>query len=576
MAEDVGASIFRLRWDLDELVLEEYLPDGRYVKRADPGVGIPPTPLAASHPELSALLGETMKKIRRGWLGSNHTLNIALTPPWGYAWLLEPPSMNDEEELEDFILWELENHVEGDLDDYIYAWQPLGDQVYAIVIRPELLGFWNKLAREHDVSLGQITLQAGLADGEIEESADLLALYKLWRQRQGLSAEALPDEKQSVAAPEPTTQKPPEKPPAQPGPETQQQGPAPVEDEADAFQELFGGSEEQSEPEAESVPSETSSKSPSDSSVDDELADWLAHPAEMPDEKPKAKASEPPPMKTVDEELQDWLTHPAEMPDQSPVSQAADPPPPLDDEAESSDDLHATQEATDTPPRRPAPVDDDDLDDLLDDEDDDEEVRYKPKRSPVPLIIAALVIVIAAGVYFMKDRIFSESEPSDQPIAEDTTEVVPEPETPPSSAGVITNVMRAADTLGVRTPTLILTGDALTVTANGASSNIDRWANTVLQDNGILEGSLSGPVSASDQQRAGFRLNPADETGMTLAQFESLVNSLGLKVLDHGIVRASKDDLRELFEAMASSRQRPFRLSAHDNGMGSYHVVVMP
>lgn len=151
---------------------------------ASSGLNVPPTPLAAVHPELGAVLDEIVKQFRNAWMNGAKSFDVALSPPWGSAWLL-PIGNLPEEEVESQVVWELEQRLDSPLDDYIYAWHPIGDQAYAIVVRPELLAFWENAAESNGLQVGSLTLLAGLVDPKVERSADLMPLYRLWAERGG-------------------------------------------------------------------------------------------------------------------------------------------------------------------------------------------------------------------------------------------------------------------------------------------------------------------------------------------------------------------------------------------------------
>ncbi|MCB2200677.1 hypothetical protein KQI63_14825 [bacterium] len=163
-------------------MLEERLDEGAYSVRESSGLTVPPAPLAAVHPELEAVIDQSLKQFRRSWLSDESSLDITLSPPWGSAWLV-PTGNLPEEDIEDQVIWELQQRLDSSLEEYIYAWHPLDEQAYAIVIRPELLAFWDHLAKANDLEIGSITLLAGLVEPAIERGADLMPLFHLWSGR---------------------------------------------------------------------------------------------------------------------------------------------------------------------------------------------------------------------------------------------------------------------------------------------------------------------------------------------------------------------------------------------------------
>ncbi|MFH0883081.1 MAG: hypothetical protein V2A56_08850 [bacterium] len=164
------------------LTLEEREGPGKYAARADSGLEIPPTPFAVTHPELAAVIRESVRRFSQQSLNGERGMDVVLSPPWGTAWLLDVEGLPDDE-VEEQVAWELQQRLDSPLEEHIYAWHPQNDQVYAVVIRPEMLEFWDRIFQESGVYLGSITLETGLVDPATEASADLLPLYHLWADR---------------------------------------------------------------------------------------------------------------------------------------------------------------------------------------------------------------------------------------------------------------------------------------------------------------------------------------------------------------------------------------------------------
>ncbi len=192
---------YRLRWDDKNLILEEWDEGLGYVEKAKSRSGVS-NPVSAGHPELKALLKETLKRIKDNWLDPKKPISIMLAPPWGSGWLLEledlPPDV-----LEEMVEWELSQRLDSDLEDYIYAWQPIGQRVYAFVVRPEIIAFWEEMVRSLRMNVHSITLYTGLVPADVEMSADLLTLYKIWQRHHGKTptgsgAVGLEDEKDEL------------------------------------------------------------------------------------------------------------------------------------------------------------------------------------------------------------------------------------------------------------------------------------------------------------------------------------------------------------------------------------------
>ncbi len=178
-----GVPPYRLRWDDQNLILEEWDEGLGYVERAKSRSGVS-NPVSTGHPELQALLKESLKRIKDNWLEAGKPVCIMLAPPWGSGWLLDLKDMDDDI-LEDMVEWELSRRLDDDLSEYIYAWQPIGQRIYAFVVRPEIIAFWEELVRTLRMNIHSITLHTGLVPADVEMSADLLTLYRIWQRNTG-------------------------------------------------------------------------------------------------------------------------------------------------------------------------------------------------------------------------------------------------------------------------------------------------------------------------------------------------------------------------------------------------------
>jgi hypothetical protein len=175
---------YRLSWDSRGLVLEERQSETDYAERASSAITFPPTPLAATHPELSKMVELTITQFKRGWLHDVETVSVAFSPPWGNAWKIPVGTMSGDD-VKEMVEWELQQRLNDALQNHIYAWSRVNGDAYAIVIRPELLSFWEELIEAKGLELKSVTLKSGLVDAEIEEEADLLPLLHLWKERGG-------------------------------------------------------------------------------------------------------------------------------------------------------------------------------------------------------------------------------------------------------------------------------------------------------------------------------------------------------------------------------------------------------
>ncbi len=184
--QQFSPSRYRLKWDEQGLVLEERNGSGEYINIDESGISVPPNPVAAIHPDLEVVIDKTVEQYGTKWLNDTDGVDIALSPPWGSSWLIDLDGI-PEEEIENQVSWELQQRLDCPLDDCIYAWQPFGGQAYAIIIRPELLEFWDKIFSNHKIALKSITILSDLVSDSIAQSANLLPLLRLWHDKRQAS-----------------------------------------------------------------------------------------------------------------------------------------------------------------------------------------------------------------------------------------------------------------------------------------------------------------------------------------------------------------------------------------------------
>ncbi len=172
---------FRIRWEKDELILEELTSDSGYIERSRPGIASSSTPVVVTHPESKILLSESLKNIKKKWLGTEHALDVVLSPPWGSAWLFDVGSLSNDL-LDEQVTWELRQRLTESLDHFLFSWFQREEQVYAVAIRPDFIEFWEKLSRKHNITLGSISNISGLLPPETEVQIDLLEIYETWKE----------------------------------------------------------------------------------------------------------------------------------------------------------------------------------------------------------------------------------------------------------------------------------------------------------------------------------------------------------------------------------------------------------
>ncbi|MBS1260897.1 MAG: hypothetical protein MAG453_00213 [Calditrichaeota bacterium] len=170
--------------------------------RASSAITFSPAPISATHPDLEAVVEQAIAQYRRGWLHETKSISVTISPPWGNAWLF-PIDELEGDEAADQVEWELQQRLSSPLEKYIYAWNKLNGKAYAIVIRPELLSFWEDLFERQGIDLESIYLSAGIVDEKIEREADLLPLLHLWKAREldEEAVEELPEEEHHLDLP---------------------------------------------------------------------------------------------------------------------------------------------------------------------------------------------------------------------------------------------------------------------------------------------------------------------------------------------------------------------------------------
>ncbi len=172
-------AVFRLHIDQGELLLKQWQGDIGFEVKSRLADGMLFSPVAMSHPETFAILHTALAGICDEFGLTGQRLDLILTPPWAVGWLIDVSEF-PEDDLNDQIEWELSNRVDGNLDQSVFAWNLINTDAFALVLRAEVLEFWDKLFKELGIRLGNVVLRSGLVDEVIEDGADIFSLYRHW------------------------------------------------------------------------------------------------------------------------------------------------------------------------------------------------------------------------------------------------------------------------------------------------------------------------------------------------------------------------------------------------------------
>lgn len=557
-ATDTGPSRFRLRWDSQGLVLEERRSEtGAYEQRADSGLDVPPTPFAVTHPELQALLEETVRGFHDDHLGESGTLDIALSPPWGNAWLLDVGNL-PEEEIEDQVAWELQQRLDSPLDDHIYAWHPVGDSVYAVVVRPELLQFWDELAEETGVDLGRITLISGTVSPDIEQEADLLPLYRLWRQRQESapqSARATPEGGFSLF-----------------------EGDEELEEDLDTDRDIRAVEyEEADEEEADEYLSAI---------IDEDraarrrkrrsravvlvllalllLLGGLAGGYALRDRIPAS----------IRDRIEDVVPEPVERFADRITNLARRQYRALMATVKGRDARPATTPAQPAPGHRTTEPDPSRLERerATAGGGGDRTARQSPVRETPQ----------QAESRFPQDTQRTEQRQPSAPVTSRTPVVtvglhfVEPPPVIPTAGGVLVSLLEQADVAGVHIDAMVLQEDRLHMSVAGESGSLTAWGREVANEPGAGRLVVAEPVPGTGSLPAAMDLNTPDEEEMTRQQFEDMALALGIERYGSDAFSTDRAGLIRMLGVLDSEHRRPFRLSIHAQPSDRYHLVMFP
>ncbi len=526
--EDTAVTGFRLRWESDELVLEQRNEVGDFEEKTRLGIGVTPTPLAPVHPEMDALLSSSIGKLREEYIGDEHSLKLVLQPPWGLAWLLEIGDLG-EDNVEDQVVWELEQRIGKPIDEFIFAWHPLEGQVYAIVIRPEMIAYWVEMCEESGIQLGSIVLEAGIVDPEIEQSADLLPLFHMWAKRQGLDSGANGGVKSTFVK---------------------------LQDIA------FSGDEE---PTAEEVVEIEPGTGPEveDSFVDEDLGE--DHGEDLDEEVSGFDPSEQ--VYEDDVDIDEFLKKEGKAFKGKRVAAWVWLLPLLILLGAGGWYGNKNKEYLLPRAKRIARLGKSSFIRL--------KGQFLQKGDATKQTLEDETEGADVGVE-RSSRQLAARESGSVPSRDGTPEGFLRPGAVPSASGFLLRAFELADSSRIRLSGAVLIGDQLRLQAEGGEDRINGWSDRVALEPGGESISVGSPVRQTSGRVITVKLSPAADEAMTGDQYEDLLLNLDLKPVEAGVIQTDWDGLKRLLATMESSRRRPFRISVQTRGADRYDVVALP
>ncbi len=402
----------------------------------------------------------------RGWLHGVEKISVAFSPPWGNAWKIPVGELSGED-VREHVEWELQQRLKDSLHSNIFAWNRVNGEAYAVVIRPELLSFWEDLLRNRGLELSSVTITSGLVEQEIEEEADLLPLLHLWQSKD--------------------------------------------------------------EPENNGVDHSIDVQLPLDDAEDEEVLE-------------------------------------ADVEDEETVKLNAD-----------ALSQHLSV---------------DELDDV-----EFEPLKPSRERGFLPWMLGAVGVlaVVAVLIWFFRDPLMgllqpsaettelAESVPEEDGIVDQGTGVA---ETTPAGteassavlqqrAGyVLDRLFAQAFEQNVNLSGVILQGREVLFEASGDDATLNAWKAAAFS--GLSMTPQSYESRGGSYQLDSVMLPDIPETQLTVTEFDLLASDAGLIATGAGLYTANRAALTSLFNRMAETGERPWRLSVHKTGADSYHVLMMP
>ncbi|MCB2211989.1 hypothetical protein KQI52_07740 [bacterium] len=424
--------------------------------------------MAATHPELGKVVERTIVQFMRGWLHGVEKISVAFSPPWGNAWKIPVGELSGED-VREHVEWELQQRLKDSLHSNIFAWNRVNGEAYAVVIRPELLSFWEDLLRNRGLELSSVTITSGLVEQEIEEEADLLPLLHLWQSKD--------------------------------------------------------------EPETNGI----------DHSIDVQLS-------------------------TEESEDEDVL------------------------EADVDEDEEETVKLNADALSRHVSVDE--LDDV-----EFEPLTPSRERGFLPWMLGAVgvLVVVAVVFWFFRDPLLGLLQPQTdtaelaESVPEETeasAEITGDAEPAPTGTSAPSELMqqRAGYMLdrlftqafeqNVNLSGVILQGREVLFEASGDDATLSAWKAAAFS--GLSLAPQPHESRGGSYQLDSVTLPDVPETQLTVTEFDMLATEAGLNATGAGLYTADRAALTSLFNRMAETGERPWRLSVHKIGTDAYHVLMMP
>jgi len=483
-------------------------------------------------------------------------MDVSLSPPWGTAWLIDVDDL-PEDEIEEQVAWELQQRLDSPLEEHIYAWHAQDNQAYAVVVRPEMLEFWDRIFRDTGLKLGSITLQAGLVDSSIEAGADLHPLYQLWAERQGFSAP------------------PPPKQDAWPSSPSQQQF---DDEQLDEDLDEFGGDDR-----VEAlIPGEE----------DDEEAEEALEAIFSTRGKEKRRRRRGP---TIIFLLVVALLAAVTVQRDLIASYIPGGPTIVKRlEGYAASGVKLGKRAVRKVKR---------------------EINARRGTKPEPQSEAPTPVQIEEQPVFeepvyMDDTAAEFTEPVDQGVSMEEPEYAPRgeiereappvepvqtapvtrrssvyrgpmqyvelPPVKPSTGLALGKFYSLAEAVSVDLSSLIIQGAGLRFEVQGEQAGIDEWAQLIGSVPGGGIARVSDPALLAPGVLVEMDLQGVEERSLTREQFSRLVANLGMTELGASLWRTNKAGLDRLFAAFKKEMARPYRISIHQVGTDTYHLVMLP
>lgn len=169
-----------LYWDGDELVIVEHRAGEGTAERFRSRIGVPSSPLVITHQNSRLLLQKILQSIASSYKDDRKpSFLLRLAPPWAVSWNLENPGL-PENELDEHVLWELEQRVDSDIADYLTTWRQNEDgTIVALSMNARFVQFWLELMESSNCELGGIVLKSETEEVVSGEEVDFLALYEI-------------------------------------------------------------------------------------------------------------------------------------------------------------------------------------------------------------------------------------------------------------------------------------------------------------------------------------------------------------------------------------------------------------